>query len=271
MKLKTPNAEHLDVGAGTLEEHPERGGRSFPEGEVYVQKDMRGDNVFVVHSGLPGPNRSLMYLFGVLERCREEDLEPYLFSTYFPYMRQDGSFHGSDLNYARSLVEKMVEYYGVREIYTLDAHFSERDWTSRFPVENVSAVDLLLEKADSDIVVGPDRGAAERFGVKALQKERRGGEVEVSGELEVAGEEVLLVDDIVGSGGTMLEARDRLLEIGADQVSAAVVHGAREEGVRKVAEAFDDLYLTNSVRRDAANVPVEPLVQEKLNSLEPDF
>ncbi|MDY6774012.1 MAG: phosphoribosyltransferase family protein, partial [Candidatus Nanohaloarchaea archaeon] len=94
---------------------------------------------------------------------------------------------------------------------------------------------------------------------------RKGEEVELEGELDVAGEDVLVFDDIVETGSTMVEAYRELEEQEADRIEAAAVHGVLEEGVERAANVFDRFYLTNTVERDYANISVEPLLKSHLN------
>lgn len=265
--IVTPSAEHLDLEARRLAPHPRDGSRRFPDDEVYVQLDGLDAvaSAVVVHAGQPHPNRGLAYLYGTLELLVERDCAVALVFTYVPYSRQDDAFFEGTLNYARSVLRKVHRYYGVDRIYAVDPHFGHRDWVRETPVEVLRAFPLVRDRVSMDdyVVAGPDLGAVERFGVPGFEKARESAfDVELTGSLDVDGRDVLVFDDLISTGGTMVAAYDRLKEQGAETVQAAAVHGVLEEGVRRVREAYDALYLTNSTAIAAANVGIEPLIRD---------
>lgn len=268
--LVTPSAEHLDLDARRFASHPRNGSRRFPDREVYVQIEGLDamDRVVLVHAGQPHPNRGLAYLYGALELLAERSCAVTLLFTYAPYGRQDRAFFQGTLDYARSVLRKAVRYYGVERIYAVDPHFGHREWVGELPLEVIHAFPAVRERVAMDdyVVVGPDLGAVERFGVPGFEKRRASAtDVELSGELDVDGRDVLVFDDLVATGGTMVEAFDRLKAQGAGTVQAAAVHGVSEAGVDRVRETYGRLYLTNTVANDAANVCIEPLIRDVLD------
>ena len=268
--IVTPTAEHLDVDALRLALHPENQGRLFPDDEVYVQiEDLdAGAEVVLIHAGQPEPNRGLAYLYGTLELLMEKECSVTLVFTYVPYCRQDKAFYEGTLNYVRSLLRKLTRYYGVNRIYAVDPHFSHRDWIREIPLEIRQAFPLVQEhvRMDDYVVVGPDLGAVERFGVPGFEKDRETAyDVELTGTLDVDGENVLVFDDLVATGGTMVSAFDRLKEQGAKAVEAAAVHGVLDEGIQRVRDTYETLYLTNTIASDAANIRIEPLIEDALH------
>jgi len=261
--LVTPPAEHLSLEAARLREHPD-GGRRFPDGEVYVRLPPLEGPVALVHAGQPAPNEGLAYLYGALAALRERGHTVRLVFTYTPYCRQDRAFEAGTLNYARAMLRDLADC--VERIYAVDPHFAHREWVEGVPVERIRALPALRDAVGMEeyAVVGPDLGAVQRFGLRGFRKQRGGGEVSLTGDLNVAGENVLVFDDMIATGGTMVAARERLLEQGAATVRAAAVHGVLESGVERVREAFDGLYLTNSIADRGGEVRVEPLVRAAL-------
>lgn len=260
----TPSAEHLDLDARTLAPHPRVGRRRFPDGEVFVRVEGVADldEVVLVHAGQPAPNRGLAYLHGALSLLADHDCTVRVAFTYVPYCRQDAAFFPGALGYARALLRTVTGFDAVDRVYGVDPHFAARDWVDEFPFETLRAFPLLRAAVPADdlVVVGPDLGAVERFGVPGFEKERAGGGVELHGSVDVDGRDVLVFDDIVASGETMVAAFERLREQGAATVRAAAVHGVGEAGVRRVRETYDEFYLTNAVASEAATVGVEPLL-----------
>lgn len=137
-------------------------------------------------------------------------------------------------------------------------HFAARDWVDELPSERLRAFPLLRAAVPADdlVVVGPDLGAVERVGFPGFEKEQTSVET-----VDVDGRDVLLFDDIVASGETMLAAHERSTEQGTATVRAAAVHGVGEAGVRRVREVFDAFFLTNTVASAAATVGVDPLLR----------
>lgn len=276
--LVTPWAEHLDLDAEPFTKHPEDSDYLFPDGEVYVQLENVAEleQVAVVHSGWK-PNGGMMFLYGALDLLKQYDVELTVLFTYFPYARQDDAFYPGNLNHARSILQKLETYYAVETVIGIDAHFVHRDWVSQFSYEALHAFDLIQAAVDMKdyVVVGPDLGAVERFGVlrntngvEGFEKERTGADtVEIAGDLDVAGRNVLVFDDIIATGGTMIAAYEALKEQGADHVAAAAVHGVLRSGIDRVTNTFDEFYLTNTVPNTDANVDIEPLIQDTLERI----
>lgn len=266
--IRTPTAEHLDLGGVTLAAHPENGTRLFPDGEVYVQLEEVAEltEAVVVHGGAPHPNRGLAYLYGLLDLLREHDVPTTVCFTYMPYSRQDASFHDGTLNHARHLIDRLLRD-GADHVYAVDPHCGHHDWVPA-AFTTINAYPLLRDAVDMDeyVIVGPDAGAVDRFGIPGFEKERRNStDIELSGEMDVAGRDVLVFDDIIASGNTMVAAYDRVREQGADRVEAAAVHGVLQDGVERVADTFDALHLTNTVDREEATVDVTPLLAKRLD------
>lgn len=268
-RILTPWAAHLEMEGRTFDPHPDEGTYVFPDGEVYVRLEDLEDleEATVVHSGWQ-PNAGLTFLYGALELLREHGVDADVAFSYMPYARQDTEHHGNDLNHARAIIRQLVEYHGVGKVTALDAHCSGRDWLEEYPYEDVSAVDALMGAIDLDdpLVVGPDLGASERFDIEGYQKQRRSArDVDVTGELDVAGQDVVVLDDMIATGGTLCAAHDRLKEQGAEQVVAAAVHGVLEEGVDRVRETYDALYLADTIPNEAADVTAGPVLASALD------
>lgn len=264
--LVTPWADHLALDAATFDQHPDNDAFVFPGGEVYVQlADVASmEQATVVHSGWK-PNAGLQFLYGALDLLRAHDVETTVLFTYMPYSRQDAAFYERAVNQAQAVLRKLAAYYGVEQVIGIDAHFAHRAWVDDSPFMNVHVFEQVQQAVDMEdyVVIGPDAGAADRFGITGLAKERQNAyDVAVSGDVDVAGRNVLLFDDIIATGETMVSAYNSLKEQGAATVAAAAVHGVMADGVDRVNRTFDDLFLTNTIPRDAANVRIEPVIRE---------
>jgi ribose-phosphate pyrophosphokinase len=250
------------------------GEKVFADGEVYVKipkiNNLKKGKVIILHSGCPKPNEGLMELELILQILKEQKIKPELFFTYFPYSRQDKIFEKGETNAAENLIKKLVDYYKVRKIYAIDPHFAKRQWVKKYPIINLSAVPLLIEKAKRDfgkdiIFLSPDKGGKRRTGIKGLEKERIGKFIKLSGfSKNLKGRVVVAVDDIIGSGKTLLKFYKLAKKSGAEKVIALITHGVIPKGVKKVKKNFNKLYLTNSIAQKEANVDIVDLILENI-------
>ena len=238
------------------------GKRYFPDGEIYVKlpeaKKMKGKRVIVVHSGLPRPNDGLIELELILEILKEHKIKPEVFFTYFPYGRQDEVFEEGETNAAKAIVQKLTDYYKVKKIYAIDCHFGKKNWVKKIPLlENVSAVPFLMKKARRDggkniLFLATDQGGQRRFNLPGFEKKRKDSfrvEVFLPEPLaeKVKGKSVCLVDDLIGTGATLLKIGVLVKKYGAKKLLCLAVHGALAKGVKKVKKKFDKIYLTNTI------------------------
>lgn len=274
--IKTPSASHLDIEGKELEKHPQNNSRKFPDGEVYVKVPEIDENgsVLVIHSGMPDPNQGLSYLYGILEKLKEYEVRTEVLFTYFPYGMQDQKYHQGGLNYARSIIKKLDDYYKVERIHVIDPHFGNQGWVEEYPVDFLSGFtqiqDTIHNQLNSKVqFIGPDQGTEQAYGLKSLEKDRRSAkEVDVKGKFGAEADTMIVFDDIIETGGTMCQTYEKLKEEGVSNVYAAAAHGVLDEGVKKVVKRFDGLYLTNTIKNqitDCHKVKVENIIRQKID------
>jgi ribose-phosphate pyrophosphokinase len=176
----------------------------------------------------------------------------------------------------------MLEIAGVERIITMDLHADQIQGFFDIPVDNIYATPVLLgdrrkQNYENLLVVSPDvggvvraRGLAKRINapLAIIDKRReRAGESEVMNVIgEVQGRACILVDDIVDSGGTLVNAADALLGQGAESVTAYITHGVLSGGAvaRVNASKLKELVITDSIQpteavRAARNIRVLPI------------
>ena len=269
IKKKPNNLEVICLGKN------KDGKRLFPDGEVYARikeiKNLKNRSVIIVHSGSPCPNKGLMELETVLQILKDNQIKPKLFFAYFPYGQQDKIFLEGEANIAEGLIKKFINYYGVKKIWGVDLHFEGRNWLKKYPVVNISAAPLLMEKARSDfgkniLFVSPDKGGKRRTGIAGMKKERIDSfNVRIIPEkIFVKNKIVAAVDDIVETGGTLLRFQKAVKKAGAKKIIALATHGILPDGIKRIKEKFDKLYLTNSVKQKWANIDITPLIKKAL-------
>ncbi|MBU4299049.1 ribose-phosphate diphosphokinase [Patescibacteria group bacterium] len=253
--------------------------RYFPDGEIYVRlskvKEMKEKRVIVLHSGAPKPNEGLVELELLLQILKDNDIKPELFFTYFPYGRQDKIFEQGETNVAENLIHKLVNHYKVKRIYIVEPHFTERDWIKNYPLVNVSATPILMAKARQDfgkniLFLATDKGGQRRFKVEGFNKVRENSyrvELRLSEKIinSIKGKTVGLIDDLIGTGGTLLKAGELVKKYGAKKVVCLLTHALLEEGIEKIRKNFAQVYLTNTIEQP--KIPQIDITELILNAI----
>jgi ribose-phosphate pyrophosphokinase len=256
--------------------------RRFADMEIFVEilENVRGADVFVIQSTSYPANDHLMELLIIIDALRRASARRITAVVpYFGYARQDRKT-GSRTPISAKLVANVITHAGVDRVLTLDLHAAQIQGFFDIPTDNLYAAPVMVRDVkqrfdlSSLMVVSPDvggvvraRGLAKRINapLAIIDKRReRAGESEV---MHVIGEvdncTCILVDDIVDSGGTLINAADALLAQGAKEVYAYVTHGVLSGGAvaRTSASQLKELVITDSIQpteavRVAANIRV---------------
>jgi ribose-phosphate pyrophosphokinase len=215
----------------------------FPDGEIGVQilESVRGRDVFIVQSTARHPNFYLMELLILVDAFKRASARSIIaVIPYFGYARQDRRGKAREPITAK-LVADLLERAGVTRVLTMDLHTEQIQGFFDIPVDNLYARPLIVEalsrqKMGNCVVVTPDIGSiklarayAEALKVDlAIVDKRRvnAKQVEMTALIgEVKGKDVLLVDDMCSTGGTLKTAARVCKHAGANHLYAAVTHG----------------------------------------------
>ena len=243
--------------------------RRFADGEVFVeiQENVRGADVFVIQSTSAPANDHMMELLIITDALRRASARRITAVVpYFGYARQDRKV-GSRSPISAKLVANLITNAGVDRVMTLDLHAAQIQGFFDIPVDNLFASPVMVrdirERFDlaNLMVVSPDvggvvraRGLAKRINapLAIIDKRReRAGESEVMNVIgDVAGFTCILIDDIVDSGGTLVNAADALLANGAKDVYAYITHGVLSGGAtaRIAGSRLKELVITDSIQ-----------------------
>ena len=247
--------------------------RRFADMEIFVelQENVRGEDVFIVQSTSFPANDHLMELLIMIDAARRSSARRITaVLPYFGYARQDRRTSGRTPISAK-LVANLITEAGADRVMTLDLHAGQIQGFFDIPTDNLFAAPVMvrdikerLDPADM-MVVSPDVGGVVRARALAkridaplviVDKRRaRPGESEVMNIIgEVEGRSCILVDDIVDSGGTLVNAAEALLAKGAKDVSAYITHGVLSGGaVSRIASSkLKELVITDSIQPTAA-------------------
>jgi ribose-phosphate pyrophosphokinase len=246
---------------------------------VEIQENVRGRDVFVVQSTSFPANDHLMELLIIIDALKRASARRITAAIpYFGYARQDRK-PGPRTPISAKLVANLITHAGADRVLTLDLHAGQIQGFFDIPTDNLYASPVMVrdikERNLKDVtVVSPDvggvvraRGLAKRIDapLAIIDKRReRPGESEVMNVIgEVAGQTCILIDDIVDSGGTLVNAADALLEKGAKEVYAYLTHGVLSGGAvsRVTSSRLKELVITDSIQpteavRDAHNIRI---------------
>ena len=239
----------------------------FADKEVFVQinENVRGADVFVIQPTSPPVNDNLMELLvmiDALKRASAQRITAVL--PYYGYARQDRKVQPR-VQITAKLVADLLTAAGTHRVLALDLHAGQIQGFFNIPVDHLFAAPVLIEylakRTLADVVVvSPDAGGVERAraiakrlraGLAIVDKRREGPNVSVFMHLigDVKGKDVVVIDDMIDTASTLIQAADALKREGAHRMIACGVHAilsgpavARLEG-----SPLEEVVVTNSV------------------------
>src|SRR6201996_1808602 len=243
--------------------------RRFADMEIFVEikENGRGSDAFILQSTSFPANDHLMELLIITDALRRSSARRITaVIPYFGYARQDPRCV-SRTPISAKLVANLITMAGVARVMTLDLHAAQIQGFFDIPTDNLFASPLMVrdikERFDLSkvMVISPDvggvaraRGLAKRINTPLAivdKRRERPGESEVMNVIgDVSGYTCILVDDIVDSGGTLVNAADALIAHGAKDVYAYITHGVLSGGAvaRITASRLKELVITDSIQ-----------------------
>ncbi len=241
--------------------------RRFSDGEVNVEigENVRGVDVFVIQPTCPPVNDNLMellILMDALKRASAKRVTAVL--PYYGYARQDRKVIPRAPITAK-LVADLLTAAGVSRVLTMDLHAGQIQGFFNIPVDHLYAAPVMLEHIKANyrndiVVVSPDAGGTERarafakrltVSLAIIDKRRIAANVaEVMNIIgEVEGKTAILLDDMVDTAGTLVQAADALVSQGAKRVYALATHAVLSGPAitRLEASHLEELVVTNTI------------------------
>jgi len=220
--------------------------RDFADGEIYVRygESIRGSDLFIIQSTQPGADHwmELLLLIDAAKRASAERITAVI--PYFGYARQDRKDQPR-VSIAAKLMADMLATAGVHRILTMDLHAPQIQGFFDVPVDHLYGSGVLTSyfgkfQLDNVVVVAPDVGAikvarayAKRLNadLAVIDKRRpRQNEAEVMNIIgEVKGRNVILIDDMCDTAGTLTSAANALRKAGSKEIIAACTHALLSE------------------------------------------
>lgn len=238
----------------------------FPDGEQYLRiPECEGVEVIVIQSLYPDQDRKLVELYLALEALQGNGaFVKQVVLTYVAYARQDKRFLRGEPISVKALYAPLKHIFGIEQLIVVDVHNEEPFKQLGFKLENIIPHSYLARKCGLkvDFVLAPDKGAlhrarklAEEFrvGFDYIEKfrDRVTGEIRVDERhLDVKNKSVVIVDDIVSTGGTLAKAIEALYRAGAAKVYAIVSHALLVGKAIEVIErsGIETLITANTIR-----------------------
>jgi ribose-phosphate pyrophosphokinase len=258
---------------------------SFPDGETFVKinENVRGHDVFIIQSTCPPTNHHLMELLIMIDAARRASANRITaVLPFYGYARQDRKDQPR-VPITAKLVANLIVAAGATRILTMDLHSQQIQGFFDIPVDHLYASPVFFEyfakrKTDRSLVVcSPDVGGMKMAAAYAdvlgaaiglvAKKRKNATTVEAMSVVgDVAGCDVLLVDDITETAGTLTAAAKILREHGAVNITAAVSHCILNEMAldRLKSGLIDELITTNSTPVDPKGLPITVLSIAKL-------
>ena len=284
LDLANAIAKHLDAEVVPVDL------RIFPDGESKIKmRRVDKDYCIVVQSTYPPTDRHLLQALMMIKRCSEDGAANVCaVMPYMAYSRQDRAFLDGEV-VSMALVAKLIETVGTKRLITVDIHSPASLSYFTIDTQNISAVGLLADyaavkiKPNAPIVVSPDLGGAKRAvkfarmlgtDMVALKKSRNKDTAEVIIEEKelnssVLGRDLILLDDMISTGESIVEACRFLRRYKPNKIYAICTHALLigDATTRIKAAGVEEIISTNSVPGINAKVDLAPLITTKLKAI----
>ncbi len=253
--------------------------KQFPDGENYIRipVEFKGKEVILIHRCYPNQDRSLIQLFLTLKTLKEGGASRIrAVVPYLPYARQDKLFLKGEALSSKIICELMKES-GCDELVTFDCHFLKKEGEFTYGglrIRNISLSHAILSyfkgKLHSPKIISPDEGASYFLAKekdRGVMKKTRGAyskgktmyrKPEIEANFNVEGRDVVIVDDMVSTGSTMLKAVQACKKLGAKSISCGASHGLfLNDSLKRLKRAgAKEVIASNSIKSSASRIDI---------------
>jgi len=268
----------------------------FSDGEIMVQinENVRGSDVFVLQPTCMPVNRHIMELLLMVDALKRASA--YRITAvipYYGYARQDRKVQPR-VPISAKLIADLITAAGCNRILTMDLHAAQIQGFFNIPVDNLYASPVLLDYVRSRyafeklVIVSPDAGGVERARAFAKKLEcsiaiidKRREAANISQIMNVIGDvqnkDTIILDDMIDTGGTTIQAATALKEKGAKRVVAACTHAVlSDNAIEKVNNStIEELIVTNTIPPDSKKerckkltiLSIAPLIGEAIKRI----
>ena len=256
----------------------------FPDGEskVSFQKIPKKSVILVVQSTYPPVDTNLLQTLSIISQVRKVSSRTFAIMPYMGYARQDKQFLNGEV-ITMSAVAKMLQSVGAKKVIVVDIHSNIALNHFKIPTENVSAIPELAKyfkklNLKNPLVVSPDMGGYSRskkfasllktdFIVLKKHRDRKTGRVSIqTAKVDVQGKDLILVDDIISTGSSIIKAAQFLKKQKCKRVFVACTHGLLVEGAeKKIRKAgVSRIISTNTIPGNTSKVDISGILAKSV-------
>jgi len=256
----------------------------FPDGEskITLQKIPKKSVILVVQSTYPPVDTNMLQALSIISQVRKISSRTYAIIPYMGYARQDKQFLSREV-ITMSVVAKMLQSAGAKKVIVVDIHSNTALNHFNIPTENISAIPELAKyfkklNLKNPLVVSPDAGGSSRskkfasllksdFIVLKKHRDRKTGRVNIqTTKADVQGKDLIIVDDMISTGGSVIKAAQFLKKQKCKRVFVACTHGLlvgdAEKKIRKA--GVSRIISTNTIPGNTSKVDVSGILAKSV-------
>jgi len=261
--------------------------RIFADGESKIKiESVENKQCIIIQSLYPPIDRHILQLLMMIQKCRKDKaLKTIVVIPYMAYARQDKAFLEGEV-ISISILAEIIEYFGVSRVITIDIHSESSLSYFGNIIKNISAIPVLAEYAlqnvflNNVLIISPDFGGlkrAQKFGeiiqreVTFLKKtrDRLTGMVSIEDVLDfkVKDKDVILVDDMISTGNSIIKACEVLRKNGAERIFVICSHALLlDKALDKIIQAgATEIISTNSIPNSCSKVDLSKIISEVIS------
>lgn len=261
--------------------------RIFADGESKIKlESVENNQCIIIQSLYPPIDRHIIQLLMMIQKCRRDKaLKTIVVIPYMAYARQDKAFLEGEV-ISISILAEIIECFGVSRVITVDIHSQSSLSYFGNIIKNISAIPVLAEYAlqnvilNNVLIISPDFGGlkrAQKFGeiiqreVTFLKKtrDRLTGIVSIEDVLDfkVKDKDVILVDDMISTGNSIIKACEVLRKNGAERIFVICSHALLlDKALDKIIQAgATEIISTNSIPNSCSKVDLSKIISEVIS------
>lgn len=261
--------------------------RIFADGESKIKlESVENNQCIIIQSLYPPIDRHIIQLLMMIQKCRRDKaLKTIVVIPYMAYARQDKAFVEGEV-ISISILAEIIECFGVSRVITVDIHSQSSLSYFGNIIKNISAIPVLAEYAlqnvflNNVLIISPDFGGlkrAQKFGeiiqreVTFLKKtrDRLTGMVSIEDVLDfkVKDKDVILVDDMISTGNSIIKACEVLRKNGAERIFVICSHALLlDKALDKIIQAgATEIISTNSIPNSCSKVDLSKIISEVIS------
>lgn len=259
----------------------------FPDGEIKVRfkKSINNKSVFLIQSMQPAPNQAMLEaIFAIYTAKDLKAKKVTLIAPYLAYMRQDKRFNKGEA-ISQRIMAKLLNI--ADQIITIDPHLHRISslnqiftTATKTLTANKELAKYIEKHFKNEVIIGPDSESFQWAKIIAneikkpaaiLRKQRftsRRVKIKFHEKINIKNKNIVIVDDIISTGHTMVEAAKLAKSQGAKDIYAVCVHGLYvEDALKKMKPYFKQIISTNTIQSKTSKIDISKLIADSIKSI----